>query len=234
MIHLIWLVLFSLPAAADSALERLCFSSSEEAQRAIPVLNMVLVKGHDQIIPEGPCLNVNVANSRAELFQRWVRTRLPQAQYAFSTLDAPKRECDMVVTKTTNKSEHTKSVDVNGQAFQVSAGEGTQQESERHILKVLSGGTATLRVDTSEVKITCTWRNSGTYLLQFSQAYVSPPPTSSTSLTSEREVSPGQRIDLGQIVNDLNKEQKNLGIPSGVQVEKTEGAQTIRWSLVIQ
>lgn len=244
------------PLWAAPMLERLCFNSTTEAQKAIPILNFVLVKGQDQVSPEGQCLNVSLDSTRGELFQRWVRTRLPNAQYSFSTLDAPAPECDMRVRKITTKNEqNTEGQIVFRGGVQVSAGEGITDSTEESILKVTSGNRAKLTVDQSQLEITCTVRPSGTYQLKFSLLFLprtpfvpqnlppgttvvinSPPPPdqSGTSLSTEVEARPGESINLGSITKDLNSKRHDANVPNGASGEIKTGSETSQWFLIIK
>jgi hypothetical protein len=138
-------------------------------------------------------------------------------------------------------------VQVDGRTFQVSAGDENSEQIEEHILKVSSGGTATLMMGPSELKIMCTASASGIYRLKFSQRYVSPQPVivggmlvqppqqeNATSISSELEARRNTPINIGQISKDLSDKSKNAGVPSGAEVENTTGNETVEWSLTIR
>lgn len=243
---LIWLLLLS-PAQAQMAIERLCFVSDAEALRARPLVEVVLVKGQDRVEVDGRCLNVTCDVKRSEILNRWVKTRLPHAESTFSSLDIPELECDMLALKKMNKQKVQSNVQVDGRNFQVSAGDERSEQVEEHILKVTSGGTATLIMGTNELKITCTASPGGTYRLKFSQRYISPPPVivngilvqpaqqeNAASVSSELEARKNTPINIGQISRDLSNKDKEIGIPSGLTYENTSGSEVVEWSLVIR
>jgi hypothetical protein len=246
MMLLIWLLLLS-PAQAQMAIERLCFVSDAEALRARPLVEVVLVKGQDRVEVDGRCLNVTCDVKRAEILNRWVKTRLPQAESTFSSLDIPELECDMLALKKTRKQKEQSNVQVDGRSFQVSAGDAQTEQIEEHILKVTSGGTATLVMGPSELKITCTASPSDTYRLKFSQRYITPPPVfvggvlvqppqqeNATSVSTELEARKNTPINIGQISKDLSNKSKSAGLPSGFDYEATTGNETVEWSLTIR
>lgn len=246
MMLLIWLLLLS-PAQAQLAIERLCFVSDAEALRARPLVEVVLLKGQDRVEVDGRCLNVSCDVKRSEILSRWVKTRLPHAESTFSSLDVPELECDMLALKKTRKQKEQSNVQVDGRSFQVSAGDETSEQIEEHILKVSSGGTATLVMGPNELKITCTASASGIYRLKFSQRYVSPPPVvvggmlvqppqqeNATSISSELEARRSTPINIGQISKDLSNKSKSAGLPSGLDYEVTTGNETVEWSLTIR
>lgn len=246
MMVLLWLLLLS-PVQAQQALERYCFASDAEALRARPLVEVVLVKGQDRVDVDGRCLNVSCDVKRSEILRRWVKTRLPTAEANFSSLDVPELECDMLATKRTRKNKELTDVQVNGRSFQVNAGQEGAEQTEEHILKVTSGGTATLRMTTSELKITCTNSGSGIYRLKFEQSPIavppvivngvvvpSAPPEQVTTLSTELEARKGTPVNIGQISKDLSNKDKNIGIPSGLDYETTTGSETVSWDLLLR
>lgn len=48
------------------------------------------------------------------------------------------------------------------------------------------------------------------------------------------EVRKGQRINIGSVVNDLNQRRKSLGVPKGMEVEKTTGKETKDYFLIAE
>ncbi len=229
------------------AVERLCFVSDAEALRARPLIEVVLVKGQDRVEVDGRCLNVTCDVKRSEILNRWVKTRLPQAESTFSSLDVPELECDMLALKKTRKQQEQSTVQVDGRNFQVSAGDERSEQVEEHILKVTSGGTATLIMGPSELKITCTASSSGTYRLKFSQRYISPQPVfvngvlvqppqqeNATSISTELEARKNTPVNIGQISKDLGNKDKEIGTSVGVSYENTTGSEVVDWSLVIR
>lgn len=246
MMLLLWLLLLT-PAQAQQAIERLCFASDAEALRARPVVEVVLIKGQDRVEVDGRCLNVSCDVKRSEILNRWIKTRLPQAESTFSSLDVPALECDMLATKKIRKKKETTDVQIDGRSFQVSGGQEQGEQSEEHILKVTSGGTATLRIGSSELKINCTNSGSGIYRLKFEQNYIAPTPVvvdgvlvqppqqeKATSLATELEARKGSPINLGQISKDLDNKHKSAGLPSGLDYENTTGNEIVEWNLLIR
>ncbi|MFP5458035.1 MAG: hypothetical protein ACLGG7_04820 [Bacteriovoracia bacterium] len=248
------LSVLSLDASAQMALERLCFDSTEATAAAMPVLKPIIVKDVDTVTLEDTCLNVSIEEARVELFDRWVRLRLPHAQRAFSSVNAPRPACEMLVTKITDKAEKTQGGSVNRRGFAVGAGEAKSELREQNFLKVLSGGTVQLTVDESKLEITCTVRGE-TYHLKIAALYTpkpilppgtvvppgtivvvpGPPPAdqSGTSLQTEIETQAGVDVDLGKITRDLTSQQKDISLNPSGRLESTTGAQNTRWVLRI-
>lgn len=248
------LSVLSLDAAAQMALERLCFDSPEVASAAVPVLKPIIVKDVDTVTSEDACLNITIEEARVELFDRWVRLRLPHAQRAFSSVNAPRPSCEMVVTKVTDKVEQTQQGSVNQRGFTIRAGDSRSEIREQNLIKVLSGGTAQLTVDESKLEISCTVRG-GNYHLKIAALYTprpvlppgtvvppgtivvvpGPPPAdqSGASLQTEIETQAGVDVDLGKITRDLTNRQKDVNLSPSARGETTTGAQTTRWILRI-
>jgi hypothetical protein len=243
-----FLVLLStLPAFAETALERLCFNSQNEARNAIPILNTVLIKGQDEIQPEGECLNVLVDSKRAEVFDRWVSSRLPHATRAFSTINAPVQHCDMTLVKRTSRNTVNTAIGANQQVISASQAEDNLNNEETSILKVISGKSARLAAGENDLELTCTKKQNDRFQLKFStkptpvtipniydpSRPIPIPPPSAQTLVTEIEVGPGQEVDLGQIVRDLNKESSTISAEPAAQIKRTEGEETVTWILKV-
>lgn len=248
-------VFLAIPARAERSLERLCFPSVGEAQKGQVIIQQILAKGLDEATLEAQCVNVMISQNRVELLDRWVATRLPLARKTFSASSAPRPECDMLVTKISKKDEQNKQVGVRKNGFIVSVGSGENENREENFIKVLSGGTAKLKVDESELEITCVVKGSN-YHLKFAMLFVPrplippstqlppgsvivvnappPPDTSGSSLQTEVEVQKGQEINLGQITRDLRNKQKELDISPSANLNTTSGSETTRWLLRVR
>lgn len=248
-------VFFAFSAHAERSLERLCFPSVVEAQKGQAIIQQILAKGVDEATLESNCVNVLISNNRVELLDRWVATRLPLAKKTFSASSAPRQECDMLVTKISQKNEQNKKLGVQKNGFIVSVNNGENVNREESFLKVLSGGTAKLKVDESELEITCIAKGTN-YHLKFALLFVPrplipptpnlppgtvilvnappPPDTSGSSIQTEVEVQTGQEINLGQISRDLRNKQKAIDISPSAEMNTTTGNETTQWMLRIR
>ncbi|MFP5490198.1 MAG: hypothetical protein ACLGG0_01760 [Bacteriovoracia bacterium] len=248
-------VFLALPARAEPSLERLCFPSAIEAQKGQAIIQQILAKGVDIATLEANCVNVMIDENRVELLDRWVATRLPLAKKTFSASSAPRPECDLLVTKVSKKDEKNKQAGVRQNGFIVSVDSGDNENREENFIKVLSGGTAKLKVDESELEITCVVKGSN-YHLKFAMLYVPrplippttqlppgsvivvnappPPDKSGSSLQTEVEAQKGQEINLGQITRDLRNKTKELDISPSVQMDSKTGTETTRWLLRVR
>jgi hypothetical protein len=251
MIILLSMILSLFKAHATPSLERLCFNSPNEAQRAIPILNVVLIKEQDAIDPEGRCLNVTVDTARLEIFQRWVKTRLPEAYYHFSTSSAPVDMCDIVVIKQTQKTQQNQNANVNTKSFGAVITEGESNGTEESFIKVSSGKSAELRVDREDLTLTCVKQSYSRYLITVALKFIpltpppvppgsvivvqSPPPDQSgTSISTEVEVSAGQEVNIGQIVRDLKSKQSQVNLPESAEISQKAGIDQTQWYLKIK
>lgn len=54
------------------------------------------------------------------------------------------------------------------------------------------------------------------------------------SLATNLVIQKGQKINIGNIVNDLKNKKKDLGIPAGVNIKKTVGNESIEYFLTAQ
>ncbi|MBY0515619.1 MAG: hypothetical protein K2P81_01835 [Bacteriovoracaceae bacterium] len=251
MILMLSMYLSLFNAHAAPSLERLCFNSSSEAQRAIPILNVILIKGQDAIDPEGKCLNVSVDSSRIEVFQRWVKTRLPEAYYHFSAASAPVEMCDIVVTKQSQKNQQDQNINVNTKGFGAVITEGNNSGKEESFIKVSSGKSAELRVDQDDLTLTCVKKNNSRYLITVALRFIPPTPPqappgsiivmqapppdqSGTSISTEIEVSVGQDVNIGQVVKDLKSKQTQVNLPESAELSQKSGIDQTQWFLRIK
>lgn len=254
-IILVLSVFLALTARAAPSLERLCFPSVMEAQKGQAIIQQILAKAVDVATLEANCVNVMIDENRVELLDRWVATRLPLAKKTFSASSAPRPECDLLVTKISKKDQQNKQAGVRKNGFIVSVDTGDNENREENFIKVLSGGTAKLKVDESELEITCVVKGSN-YHLKFAMLFVPrplippntqlppgsvivinappPPDTSGSSLQTEVEVQKGQEINLGQITRDLRNKQKELDISPSANLNTTSGTETTRWLLRVR
>lgn len=242
---LLAILLVSPTARAERLVERLCFTSTQEAASAIPILNTVLVKGQDEIRPEGLCLNVLVDTKRGELFERWVNARLPHAQVEFSTKNAPHTHCDMELNRKTFREEVVTQYGANGQLVSIQAGKDVLQDEDTTSLRMTSGSPASVQLNQNEVVITCTKKSNARMNLKFAMKTIpqqlpnvynpSEPllvaPANATALSTEVEAGPGEEINLGQIVKDLSKETQQVELPPGFTKHKTVGEEKTTWLL---
>lgn len=234
-------------AQADSAMERVCFSSQSEATRAIPILNTVLVKGQDQIQADGSCLNISYAPKRWDVLDRWLRTRYPQALRSFSTQSVAREKCDMRVYKKTERQKMTTQYGADGQIVMIGTGEQEVAAEETTMLTVLSGDTTTLEVGQQEISIACTKKSDVLYGLAFSLKTLPTqvanltnpstplviPPKEGQALSTTLDVAPGVEVSLGQIVRDLSHKEKDLEVPVKGEVKQETGSDSTTWTLKV-
>lgn len=254
-IILVLSVFLALTVRAAPSLERLCFPSAMEAQKGQAIIQQILAKAVDVATLEANCVNVMIDENRVELLDRWVATRLPLAKKTFSASSAPRQECDMLVTKVSQKNEQNKQLGVRKNGFIVSVSNGENVNREESFLKVLSGGTAKLKMDESELEITCIAKGTN-YHLKFALLFVPrplipptpnlppgtvivvnappPPDTSGSSIQTEVEVQKDQEINLGQISRDLRNKQKAIDISPSAEMNTTAGNETTQWILKVR
>jgi hypothetical protein len=229
-------------AMAETMLERLCFASAQEAQHAIPILATVLIKGQDEISAEGACLNVKVEERRSDMFQRWVSLRLPHARWDFSTSNAPPRTCEIQVSKRQTKDQTSETIQGSPNSISLEARREEQTTAEVSTLNLLSGKSGMLMVENRQIDLTCTWRASGKYQIRITLkplpppvTLTPPPPTKNeTGLSTELEVSAGQEVALGEIVEDLAGKEIALDLPVAGQAQQRKGTTMTSWWLKIR
>lgn len=225
-------------------LERLCFADAQAAQAAQPIVDAVLVKGQDAILPEGNCLTVRVDERRSELFSRWVAQRLPHARRDFSTMDAPVPTCHLRVSKRQQLRQQGGEVVVRQTGASAIQTSTQGHADEVSTLKMSSGKSATLLVDRQELNVLCHLRPNGGAKLVFGLRPIPPPPhihgqppppiETRPGLQTELDVMPGQEVSLGGVLRDLGGSGHDVSLPQGGSWQQREGSDQTQWFLRLE
>lgn len=123
---------------------------------------------------------------------------------------------------------HSKSNNIEiGPKSKLAAKENSMRGSSSGIILVTEGKWGSLIVNDTRTYVTC--RKKG----KFYEVEVSLS-QSNSSLSTSLNVSPGQKINLGSVVNSLNNRSSSLSLNKGFEKHKKEGAETTDYYLVLE
>jgi hypothetical protein len=103
---------------------------------------------------------------------------------------------------------------------------GQSSNKETSFLSVTSGKTVTMIVDDFEVEILCR-RLSRSAEVEIKIK------SSTAGLVTSREISPGQMIDLGKVVQDLSSKDQTLKIPVEISKNRSSGKKRQEYYLLL-
>jgi len=184
------------------------------------------------------CLELPLDNGRKELFERVLSGRYnllrvyqdgqPEVPITSESNLEGRKSCNLLIIKEGVSLQ-------NGQNFGVKKGQGifqdnssTQISKETSSLILMHGRAGSISTDTDIIDVVCHVTSSGRFILDFSLSGVS------GGISSSLEVSPGQRLSLGQITQDLKDNGHNLDINSGVVIKKSLGAKKYQYWIEVK
>jgi len=212
-----------------------CFDREISLEKAKGELSTIATQNDQIDMRRGPhCLEVTVSESRIELFDKYLRRVFPgkvSKRNIFSGFDEP---APMIPDSHCNIEIEQKGIGTS-QGNQYGVGSknivrqtNTNETSSSKMRMVLTKGrTGRLRVNDRDVEISCFPRGRQ---FQVDVSIAQSKGSVATSLT----VSSGQQIDLGDIVEQFERNGRLLDINQGVQVNKEKGQSKSQYFLTVQ
>ena len=223
--------IFSTLVFASQQVEKFCFASKAEAQKAQGQIEFILIKNQDKTLLEDDCLTVALGSERVELLQRWVRSHYPAARLSFSSSQPSSEECRLKFKKLSKTQLNTQGAGVNQQRVNVQAGSQIDEAQDIRMIRSLSGKNAVLELDRFRLSFTCTYHTSQSYTLELKGETIPLPARTTTTVTTfgatqttevpaqnlqtiETTLSlrKNEEINLGQIFKDLNSKNTDLNL----------------------
>lgn len=138
----------------------------------------------------------------------------------------PRGMCKIKITKT-GKVDASKDEAQIGKRQRLARSERTKQVNSISNMVLSYGKRASLRVNEDSIGITCDKSGNG-FQLGFKVE------GKDTHLSSSAWVAAGGKLDLGQIVNDLNEKNRSVSINDGMSYQKDKSKTTYNYSLEVQ
>jgi len=254
MLKILVLILFitTHTYAQNIVVENYCFSSTAESLKA-QASSKYLMLPADSIEAKGECFSLFTTETRRELIQRYLRNNYPQLTVTFSSAE---RSADEMCSLKVEKIKNSNSTQTNAQVKtfgSVNVGNSSSSGKEVSQIKVMSGSSFELQVDTQKISGKCRFINSSRFEIEFSMLFIPKPITppvpdgvivvlenpplpevqQGTSLSTTVQIGKGDRLEIGSIVKDLNEKGVQASLTPQLSYEKTEGQSTEKIYLLV-
>lgn len=226
--------------AADDELsvETYCFSSEVVRARVEKKLSSILVNS-DKVEAENNCLTVQMRPHRRELLQNYTRRLDPDMNVTFSSAEIKREPCRLQVEKVRSLKSKNTSAEIS--QFP-SANETVVDENSRDVMQIQTLDKFSLVVSQDAIEGGCRYINKDLYEVTLSarrdpkptpppSLYVNgvavvqnPPPADqkTISVSTSLQLTRGSKVEIGSIVKDLRKKDRDVNIKPEAQIENTD------------
>lgn len=207
-------LLFSLsPSFATEDLNSFCFESKvnlKEVESSI----QVLLLSQDKLFlrPKDHCIDIVTAPNRANLLEKFLRKRynITEERSLGKKSDTPKAKeeyCRIELTTSKEKSFNQNQVQVSRQSEIFSQGQKSTASSVLEIL-LRTGVPGNMYIEGQYLQVECHKIRPSLFKLVFSygEAFKS-------RVSTELDLSIGEKVNFASVLKNLNDEQKKLGLP---------------------
>lgn len=222
------LLLFSNIYADETALEKYCFSSPGKMQYMYDKAKILFLPT-DKINKDGTCLTVEVSDSRIELVQKYLKNQDPQMQIAFSSRDVQVEPCKLKIEKI--KLIKSENQNIHIQSGVVAETQNLNKTSSE-TFQIQTINNFEITVNENVIKGRCRFIRSDRYDItleikkdpRLTQPQVAPGTIitsanddpmkiqEASTLSTQLQLTKGNRIELGSMVKDLSGASKKVDI----------------------
>ncbi|MGK0367135.1 MAG: hypothetical protein ACI9QD_000269 [Thermoproteota archaeon] len=205
--------------AQDSVFLQIC-SLNDDSKRMLKFAKK-FASSHDSVeIARGGCVEVITRKVKEDLFLRIFPMKFPNAKIKSSSwVSKDKESCRLSLRKVFSKNEKASSISLNKRS-RARSRDIIQKQTEVFSLVTQQNYPSILSVDDSSVHFKCRILPDKTYMIELFAGSKKSTVSVSISLV------PGQSIEVGSYFKDLDSKAKSIGIPSGVQLNKSKGHET--------
>lgn len=133
----------------------------------------------------------------------------------FSLLEANAQECRLRLEKTAISNKNSRNLTI-GKRSSFKETVSSNSNKQTSLVTVMSGKTVSLTVDDTEAEILCTkYARSAQLEIKIKSA--------TSGISTVRELSPGQMVDLGKVVKDLSSKESTIDLPNSFSKSKSSG-----------
>lgn len=224
-------------AEEELSVETYCFSSEVVRMRVEKKLGTILVPS-DKTDSEKNCLTVQMRPHRRELLQNYTKSIDPDMKVTFSSAESRKEPCQLQVEKIrTLKSKNT-SLEVS--QFP-SAVDSRIEESSKDVMQIQTLNKFSFTVSQDVIEGNCRYINKDLYEVTITArrdplplvppnlpansiiVVQTPPPEQKTiSVSTSLQLTRGSKIEMGSIVRDLRKKDRDVSIKPEAQIDNQE------------
>ncbi len=233
------IIIISLAFAADDekSIETYCFSSEASRIRVEKKLNSILVSS-DKLESEKNCITVQMRPHRRELIQNYTANLDPEMSVSYSSAEKKHELCSLQVEKVRERKKQNTNVVITNLP---GASEGQQTESSKDVMQIQTIDKFSFSVDQDAIEGNCRYINRDLYEITITArrdpkpvvppylppgsvvVVTTPPPDQKTlSLSTSVQLTRGSRIEIGSLVRDMRKKDREVSIKPEAQIENLE------------
>lgn len=204
-------------------------------------VNMASVKSHLSVILTGKddawvrgrsqCLEVKVSSDREELVYKWLvrKYKVSQPTLAATRKESPvvTKNCRLQVEKI-SKGQSTQNDLSVGKKNSFQQNQLNNQSVSRSAMLLGQGYSGSLSLNGANVYLTCEKAGSSGYTIRVALN------SAESSINTVVYVSKGQKLNVGTVVDDLNRKSQRMGLPEGIEKNKVAGQSLTEYFLLAQ
>lgn len=218
-----------------------CFPSNVSLNSVKSHVNVILAPQDKVFTRESMnCIELSISQNRIPLFRNWLKKRFQisdeysvhqngdQQIQTVSSQNIPSKHCKMEMVRTLNSNLNTTNLGLKKKGTLSNTQTSATGETKSNLM-LLSGKKGSVRVNDNSVDITCHYKSAHRYLLDISVNGLD------SSLITSVEIVAGQKLNLGDIVKDINRKSRKINSDGlGIEVEKSKGSTTYSYFITIK
>lgn len=230
-------IVLALAAEEELSVETYCFSSEVVRIRVEKKLGNILVPS-DKMDSEINCLTIQMRPHRRELLQNYTKSIDPDMNVSFSSAESRREPCQLQVEKIRTIKNKNTSVQVS--QFP-SAVDSQIEETSKDVMQIQTLNKFSFTVSQDAIEGNCRYINKDLYEVTISArrdplpivppnlpqnsivVIQTPPPDQKTiSVSTSLQLTRGSKVEIGSIVRDLRKKDRDVSIKPEAQIENQE------------
>ena len=233
------ILFLSLAFAADDelAVETYCFSSELVRARVEKKMANMFVPS-DKVEAEKNCMTIQMRPHRRELLQNYTRSIDPDMNVTFSSAEVRRPPCLLQVEKIRSLKNKITSM---GISQLPEASESQTNETSKDVMQIQTLDKFSMTVSQDAIEGNCRFINKDLYEITISArrdpkplpppnlmvngmvVVQTPPPDQKTiSVSTNLQLTRGSKVEVGSIVRDLQKKDRDVNIKPEAQLENVE------------
>lgn len=170
------------------------------------------------------CLEIGIEQARSELVGKFLENRFGPVHQLTSA--APSSQCHIEIIASTDANIKNNTL-VIGRKNKLSQSNSKAQNQVVSTLNILENHWATIEMDQVHTDVKCLKRGAH-WQLEVRTG------SEGAFLSTTINVETNQKVDLGNIVKDINQRRKNLSTDKGIEIKSEESNSTTSYILVIR
>lgn len=236
----IFILSLAFTSEEDRSIETYCFPSETARIRVEKKLNSILVPS-DKLESENKCITVHMRPHRRELIHNYTFGLDSDMRVTFSSEEVKRDPCTLKVEKVREIKKNKMNVELS--AFP-NVTQGQQVESSKDVMQIQTLNKFSFVVSHDAIEGDCRFINKDLYEITITARrdpmpivppnlptgtivnIQTPPPDQKTlNVSTSLQLTRGSRIEIGSIVRDLRKKERDLSIKPEAQIENSTGTE---------